>query len=110
YKELMDKVGIEAQFEKAGKYKSAVEPLTRYKSSIPEKEQNNALLADFYSSVSEAITSSRNITETELKSVIDNQILIDATEAKDLKLIDQIGHYDEIGKIAGKLLKEDRKF
>ncbi len=110
YKELLDKIGIEAQFEKAGKYKSAIEPLTRSKSSGPEKEQTYSLLNDFYSVVSGAITSSRGITAAELKSIIDNKILVDATEAKDLKLVDQIGHYDEIGRIAGQLLKEDRKF
>jgi protease-4 len=110
YKELLDKLGIEAQFEKIGKYKSAPEPLTRNSASQADKEQTYALLDDFYSSVSKAITENRKITEAELKSLIDNKLIIDATEAKDLKLVDQIAHYDEIPQIAAHLLKRERKF
>jgi protease-4 len=110
YKDLMNKIGIEAQFERAGKFKSAVEPLTRNSSSPSEKQQTNELLNDFYASISDAITSSRGITADELKSIINNKFLIEPSEAKDLKLIDQIAHYDEIGKIAGKLFNENHKF
>ncbi len=110
YKGLLDKVGIEAQFQRAGKYKSAVEPLTRTSASEADKEQTGALLSDFYSDISGAITASRKINQADFLAIINNKMLINSQEAKDLKLVDQLGHYDEIGKIAAKFLNKEGKF
>ncbi len=110
YKGLMDKVGIESQYVKIGKYKSATEPETRTSASESEKEQTNALLKDFYSSMSKAITSSRKLTEDQLKSVVDNETMVNPTDAKDLKLVDQIAYYDEIGKISAELMGKKGKY
>lgn len=110
YKGLMDKLGVESQYERIGKYKSAVEPETRTNASEPEKEQTNALLKDLYSSMSKAITSSRKITEDQLKSIVDNKTMINPNDAKDLKLVDQIAYYDNIGKIAAELMNKNGKY
>lgn len=110
YKGLMDKVGVEAQYEKIGKYKSASEPLTRTNSSDPEKEQTNDLLKDFYNNMSKNISKSRGITEQQLKEIVDKKTIINSTDSKDLKLIDKIAHYDEMGKIVADFLKKKGRY
>ncbi|MFN8577134.1 MAG: signal peptide peptidase SppA [Candidatus Sericytochromatia bacterium] len=110
YKGLMDKVGVEAQYEKIGKYKSASEPLTRTNSSDPEKEQTNDLLKDFYNNMSKNISKSRGITEQQLKEIVDKKTIINSNDSKDLKLIDKIAHYDEMGKIVADFLKKKGRY
>lgn len=110
YKGLMDKVGVEAEFKRAGKYKSAVEPNTRYSSSEEDKEQRMSLMKQFYSSIEEAIVTSRKITDSDLKLIIDNKLLINSRESKELKLIDEIGYYDQIPEMLGKLTKKMQKY
>ena len=110
YKDLLDKIGVQAQFEKAGKFKSATEPMTENKASSEEKEQLSAFLGDMYSEISDAICKSRKLTSEELKKLIDNKTIINSTEAKELKLVDQIDHYDNIGKIAAKMFNYTGKF
>jgi protease-4 len=110
FKGLMDKVGVEAQYERIGKYKSATEPLTRTNSSEEEKEQTNSLLKDFYNSMSKSISQSRGINEKQLKDIVDKKTLISSEDCKDLKLVDKIAHYDEIGKIVGNILKKNTKY
>lgn len=110
YKGLMDKIGIESQYARIGKYKSAVEPETRTSASEPEKEQTKALLKDFYSSMSKDISASRKLTEVQLKSIVDNKTMVNPVDAKDLKLVDQVAYYDEIGKIAAELMNKKGKY
>lgn len=110
FKGLMDKVGVEAQYEKIGKYKSAPEPFIRTNSSDADKEQTNEMLKDFYSSMSKNISQSRGISEKQLKEIIDNKTLINSDECKDLKLVDKIAHYDEMNKIVGDLLKKKPRY
>lgn len=110
YKGLMDKIGIEAQYERIGKYKSATEPMTRNNASPEEKEQTTTLLNDFYNNMSKQISTSRKLTEQQLRDIVDKKTIVNSNDAKDLKLVDKIGHYDEIGKIAAELTGKTGKY
>lgn len=110
FKGIMDKVGVEAQYEKIGKYKSATEPFTRTNSSDADKEQTTAMLNDFYSSMSKKISQSRGLSEKQLKEIIDNKTIINSDDCKDLKLVDKVAYYDEMNTIVGDLLKKRSRY
>ncbi len=109
YKDLMDTIGIEAQYERIGKYKSAVEPMIQNKASDADKEQTNALLQDFYNNMSQAISTSRKISQVDIKGIVDHQTFVNSNDAKDLKLVDKIANYDEMGKIVANLMNKEEK-
>ncbi|MFN4151928.1 MAG: signal peptide peptidase SppA, partial [Candidatus Sericytochromatia bacterium] len=108
YKGLMDKVGVESQFQKYGKYKSAVESSTRYSGSDEDKEQRLALMKQFYSSVENAVTSSRKLTPQDLQTIVDNKLLMSSRESKELKLVDEIGYYDQVPELLGKYTQNQK--
>src|SRR5690606_25620246 len=107
---LMDKVGVEAQYEKYGQFKSATESFTRKDASEADELQTKAMLEDFYNSLAEPVAEKRGIDKAKIKSIIDNQPMISSTEARDLKLVDEIAYYDEVGKIAAKYLNLKGEF
>lgn len=108
YKGLMDKVGVESQFQKYGKYKSAVESSTKYSGSDEDKEQRLALMKQFYSSVEDAVTSSRKLTPQDLQTIVDNKLLMSSRESKELKLVDEIGYYDQLPELLGKYVQNQK--
>ena len=55
YTSPLEKLGIEAEFERVGEYKSAVEPYTRTSLSDPAKEAREAVLDDIFAELVEKI-------------------------------------------------------
>ena len=91
-----EKVGINVQVTRAGKYKSAVEPFTRREMSAENREEVRELLQDIWDSLLGEIAASRGATAAQLQSVVDQEGLIRATEALGAKLIDRTAYRDEI--------------
>jgi len=110
YKDLMGKFGVKAQYISIGKYKSAGEPYTRSEASEPEKEQLGEVINDFYTDITQNIADDRKIDLAQFKSIIDKKSILMPTDAKDLKLVDQVAHYDEMGKICAKLFNLKGQF
>jgi protease IV len=95
YKNLLAKVGVEADFIHIGDYKGAAEPYTRDKFSEPVKENLTSLIDDFYDDMVTTIVKDRPLTIAQAKQIIDTGI-ITATRAKELGLIDRIGYSDNL--------------
>lgn len=72
YKELLDKLGINVQLIRHGKYKSAGEPFIRTEPSQENMEQQQVMLNSIWKSLSGKITESRDITVAQLDSSINN--------------------------------------
>ncbi len=62
YKELMDKIGVEAQIVKVGTYKSAVEPFMLNEMSAANREQQAAYLGSIWHTLAEQIAQGRGVT------------------------------------------------
>lgn len=62
----MEKVGIEPQVKRIGKYKSAGDQLLRRDMSEPQREQLTALLEDIYEGFTATIAKDRNKTIEEV--------------------------------------------
>jgi len=90
-----DKFGIDPQFEHIGDYKSFSDMLTRKDMSDAQAEAVNAILDDFYASISEDIASSRGTTVEEFQATVESgPFTVD--EALDAGLIDSVVYRDEI--------------
>lgn len=69
---VLDKVGVEPQVRRIGKYKSAGDQLLRTEMSEPQKEQLGALLDDIYGDFVDGIAVSRKKTREEVDELLDS--------------------------------------
>lgn len=67
---MLEKVGVEPQVKRIGKYKSAGDQLLRKDMSEPQREQLTALLEDIYDGFATHIAKDRNKTPEEVCSCI----------------------------------------
>lgn len=65
---VLEKVGIEPQVKRIGKYKSAGDQLLLRDMSEPQREQLTALLEDIYEGFTSTIAKDRNKTIEEVRS------------------------------------------
>lgn len=99
YKKTLDKLGIKADLEHIGDYKSASDIVTRESMSEAHREAVNSILDDIYNQMLEDIAQDRNLTVEELKEKI-NSGPYTASEAKKAGLADELAFYDEVEQIA----------
>jgi protease-4 len=94
-KGTLDKLGIIADLEHIGEYKTASDLLTRDKMSEAHREVVNSLLDDMYDQITRDIALQRGWTQEEVKSKID-QGPFTASEAYKANLVDTLIFYDQI--------------
>ena len=106
---LFEKLGMDFTVLRGpnNKYKSAVEPYIRDNFSDANKEQLNALFGDFWDKISESISDSRGINESDLDDVVNNISIRVAQDAVDLGFIDKLLYEDEINDLMEAKLGED---
>ncbi len=105
YKDLLTKIGIEADFEHIGKYKSYPETYTRNSMSSNRREVLNNILDNRYNELIAKISQLRDFAPAVLNELINNVSGFIPTEAIEYKLVDGIKHYDEV---VNSLNEEDR--
>ncbi len=96
YKGLLEKLDVEPQIIRAGKFKAAVEPLLRDDLSEENEEQLAALLASQNSVFLEAIAESRGRLATDMQRLTEDPAFITATEAYEAGLLDGLRYEDEV--------------
>ena len=96
YKDLLTKVGIEADFEHIGKYKSYPETYTRNSMSDNRREVINNILDNRYNELLSTISELRNISPHILNELINNVSGFIPKEAVQYELVDGIKHYEEV--------------
>ena len=97
-KRAMDKLGVEADYEQVGKYKSAPEMFSEDTLSKANREVINSILDDYYAQLTSTIANDRKFTKEKFDSIV-NQGFFLAKEAKDNKLIDRYCYEDELDSI-----------
>ena len=87
-KELMDKIGLQPEVIKAGKYKDIGSPARK----MTQKEKNllQNVVLDVHQQFIEAVAKGRNLSIIEVKKVADGRILT-GRQAHTLNLVDQLG-------------------
>lgn len=109
---LFEKVGFKYQATRVGKYKSAVESVTRKDMSENDREQREAYLQGIWKHWLADMAESRKVTVEQLNQVADDSIMVFASvdDYKVSKLVDGVIYPDEIKKvIKGKLGIADDK-
>ncbi|MEO0082819.1 MAG: signal peptide peptidase SppA [candidate division WOR-3 bacterium] len=94
-KDALDKIGIEVEYERVGKYKSAPEMLTEDTLSLANREVINAILDDLYQQLTKTISQERNFSEQEITDKINRGFFL-AKNAKQERLIDNLCYEDEL--------------
>jgi protease-4 len=94
-KNTLDKLGIKAEIERAGKYKDFGDMFTRTSMSPATAEMMNSILDDMYGQVVGTIASARGKTPDEVRGIIDNGPFL-AEQALSAGLIDGLRYQDQV--------------
>lgn len=98
FKDALDKLGIDVQLIRHGKYKSAGETFTKNDMSAENRLQNQEMINSLWSAMVEGITSSRDFTAEQFNSWIDNLELSDAEALAERGVVDELCDRDGLEK------------
>lgn len=103
FKGALEKLDMEPQIIRHGKYKSAIEPLTNDKMSDANREQLTTLLSNFWNHILDGVSEKRKVDKTELNRLADGLVIRNAQLAYEHKLIDGVRFKDEVLALLTKL-------
>jgi protease-4 len=96
FKGLLDKLGIEMQIIRHGKFKAAIEPFIFNKMSDENREQIKSYTGSIWNYILQTISASRDIAIEELNRIANNLELVTADDALNKKFVDKLLYYDEL--------------
>ena len=94
YKKMLDRLGVKADFERAGSYKSFAEPYTKEQASQEYKEQYSSLLDSIQLQLLEGVSNDRDVNIDKLKALLHSSP-IDAQKALELGIVDVLAYEDQ---------------
>ena len=95
-KDALDRLGVNVQLIRHGKYKSAGEMYIRNSSSKENMEQNEAMVESLWESLATEIAQSRDITVEELNAMLDNLELNFPADFLEKGLVDELLSREEL--------------
>ena len=95
-KDALDRLGVNVQLIRHGKYKSAGEMYIRNSSSKENMEQNEAMVSSMWESLSTEIAQSRDITVDELNAMLNNLELNFPSDFLEKGLVDELLTREEL--------------
>ena len=104
FKGTFDKLGVQAQMEHVGMYKSGSETYTRENMSEPDREQTNALLDSLFQRITQDIAKDRKIPVDTVRALVDQSPLL-ARELKEKGLVDDLIYRDQLDEMIRKQLQ-----
>jgi len=97
FKGALDKLGVEVQVFKVGKYKSAVEPFITDKMSDAAREQTQVYIGAIWQNVLKEIAEARQIDASQLNLMAEKMMMFqDPQQLVDSKMIDGLKYKDEL--------------
>lgn len=96
FKDLIDKLGLDVQLIRHGKYKSAGEPFIKSDISPENRQQTEAMLNAIWDAMAEDIAASRDFTKEEFNNWIDELAFKDIETAKEKGLVDELWYRDQV--------------
>ncbi|MFT5431693.1 MAG: protease-4, partial [Myxococcota bacterium] len=97
YRDVLDKIQVDTQWVRFGKYKSAPESFFRVDPSDASREVRNSLLDGLYGHLTGGIAEGLGITKEAVQTIIDEGPYV-ANECKERGLVHHIAYWDEIQK------------
>ncbi len=95
-KGLMEKIEVQPQIIRHGKYKSAIEPLISDKMSAANKEQTTKYIMSLWEQMLKGISSTRKLDVATLNTMADSLYVTDGLSALQYKMVDGVKYKDEI--------------
>ncbi len=95
FKGMLEKLDIEAQIIRHGKFKSAVEPFMLDKMSPENKEQTRKYIGSLWNQMVAGISEKRNKTPEEINKLADSLLVQSAEDAVAYGLVDRLCFRDE---------------
>lgn len=96
YKKALDKLGIEPQIIRHGKFKSAVEPFMLEEMSDANRQQLETYVFSIWDDFVSKISVQRNISIQDLNLYADNLTISTAEKAVEYKFVDSLKYFDEV--------------
>ncbi len=98
FKDILNKIGVDVQLIRHGKYKSAGEQFINSDISEANREQNQSMVNSLWKTITESVCSSRGITPEDFNNRVDNLSLTTPEGLLEAKLIDGIIEKDMMSK------------
>lgn len=95
-KGLMEKIDVQPQIIRHGKYKSAIEPLISDKMSPANREQTTKYITSLWQQMLKGISATRKIDTAKLNLMADSLSVTNAESAVKYKLADAVKYKDEV--------------
>lgn len=95
YKDMLDKLNVEMQIIRHGRYKSAIEPFIQNKMSEANREQVEKYLNSMWNIIVKAISDSRCIPVDQLQKYADDIVIRNAEDAVKYHFVDGLMYEDE---------------
>ncbi|MCF8427703.1 MAG: signal peptide peptidase SppA [Bacteroidia bacterium] len=109
-KGMLDKIGLEPQLIRHGKYKAAGEPLIADKMSEANRKQIESYMGSLYHTFLKNLALSRKIELANMTSIVNELKVQSGKDAVKLKLVDGLKYQDEVeAELKGKMGTEDKK-
>ena len=96
YKKALEKIGVDVQVIRHGKFKGAVEPFILDEMSKENREQIKDYVGSIWNHVVSGISTARNIPVDQVNKMADNLVATNAPDALRNKLIDGLLYRDEL--------------
>lgn len=96
FKKTLNKMGIEPQVIRHGKYKSAVEPFLDNKMSEANREQVSKYLGSLWNEMLMKVADSRGLSVEDLQAMADDMSITNVDEAVEANLVDGARYYDQV--------------
>lgn len=97
YKKGLEKLGVEMQVIRHGKFKAAVEPFMLEKMSAENRNQVETYIGSIWNSVLNGISQTRGISVEKLNAIADqNMMFTPAKEYYNLNLVDSVLYEDQV--------------
>lgn len=96
FKNALEKLDVEAQIIRHGKFKSAVEPFMLDKMSESNRVQTRGFLTSIWEDIKDEITEDRPLDVQEVNLIAENFLIQKANDAVKYKLIDKLMYKDEL--------------
>ena len=96
YKNALEKLNVEVQVFRHGKFKSAVEPFFLDKMSENNRAQTETFLNSIWKSIVSGISQQRGIAEEEINRMADEMSIRKPDDAVKFKLVDALKYDDEV--------------
>ena len=96
YAPALEKIGVEIQVTRVGKYKSAVEPYLLDRMSPENREQIQGFLDDLFQVFLDEVAAARGLTPNDLRELVERRGYLEAEDAVAAGLLDRAAYRDAL--------------